>query len=393
MAEPNGPRREDEALMEAFDQLVRLSAPPTPPISDLEVRVGARQDRRRRNRRRLALAGFAAVVALAAAGIALAARPDQGAQDRKDRVGTKPPGSTTTTLAVDRNATPVFTVGRVPDALSFESCDVAPSSAATIGSASCRYDNPATLVPDGLSITNRLGLATPTVRSAWRSGDAYAFARATGGAEDLNAVRFRRLGGRRVVDLAPQGRPSTSGQGAYRLLVGSQVVDLNVGNVADADLAQVASTLAMAPPSLIVSQALDALPDGSRAIVQGHRPQRLDADPLKAGSGRPFGTDTLGTEIAVPGSDHFLGVSVTSGVDVDAVFDSLLADAQPGVTETRLAGRRSVVIAGDALSPKPLPPPRPGPQVLVRLDDRTLVRVVDPGGSAANVLAIARAFR
>ena len=56
------------------------------------------------------------------------------------------------------------------------------------------------------------------------------------------------------------------------------------------------------------------------------------------------------------------------------------------------AGRRAVVLAPGGMMPLTVPEPRPGPQVVVRLDDDVIVRVKDPDGDPARIQAIAAAF-
>jgi hypothetical protein len=379
---------DDDVLIERFDRLVRMSGPAAPSMAELEGRVVARGVRRRRNQRRAALAGVAAVLAIVGLLGVLLAPSSEPALD----VATDP---TPTALPVDEAADPVFTIGAVPDALAFRACDAlpAPEDPDAVVGVVCTFDDPATTAADGLRITRLIEGATPEVLAAWDAGDGPGAAAAAGGTETPDDAEFRTVGDARVLDLTPGGQPSSEASAALQLLVGDDLVDIGTTNVSLAELDQLVAGLAMAPPSTIVSQALGALPEGSQALVQGPRPLWVQTDPLTPGNESPFGGETVGAELAIPGTDGLVGVDVTSGIDADALLDSLLDEADPALTEAEIGGRRAVVLEPGGMMPIFLPEPRPGPQALVRLGESMVVRIKDPDGSAELVRSVAEAFQ
>lgn len=376
---------DDRTPTEGFDRLIQLSGASVPPMAELEGRVLVRA-RRRRNRQRAVL-GACAVVLVLLGLAAVANRPDGGTTQN---LGSKPAPST---VPLDPTGDPVFTIARLPEDLAFRSClPLAPDDPTVITGVSCTYDNPATAGADGLRINRVIDGATSDLRAAWDADDAAAAAVASGGADDPDAARFITLGGTKVLDLSVAGQPSNDESAALRTLVGDDLVDIGATSVPMDELGHVITGLSMEPPSQVVSQALDALPDGSVALVQGERPLWVQPDAMRPEERAPFGGDTVGTEIAVPGSERLVGVDVTTGIDADALLDGLVGAGLPELTETQLDGRRAVVLAPQGMMPITLPEPRPGPQILVALDDDVIVRVKDPDGSAALVESIAEAL-
>jgi hypothetical protein len=345
----------------------------------LEDRVVERAARRQRTQRRVALAACAAVLAaLGLLGLVLA----QGsARDEVDLAT----DAETTTLPIDVDADPVFTIAGVPDDLAFQACTpISSSDPLEPAGVTCTFDEPSTMPPDGVRITRLVGGATP---------DGAAAALATGGSDAPADAAFRTLGSTRVLDLAPGGSPSTEASAALRVLVGDDLVDLGASNVALDDLAAIVDGLSMAPPSTVVADALGALPDGSVALVQGERPLWVQVDALQPDDRRRFGGTTVGAEIAVPGSPRLIGVDVTTGIDADAFLDELLASGDDALVEAELGGRRAVVLADEGMMPRSVPEPRAGPQIVVRSDPTTIVRVKDPDGSPGLIRAVAEALR
>ncbi|HRW36139.1 MAG: hypothetical protein KDB04_16710 [Acidimicrobiales bacterium] len=389
MDERGGRPIDDDALNEGFDHLVRLAGASAPPLGELQGRaLAGRARRRRQQQRRAAVAGLAAVALLAGL-VALVVAPSSE-RDGGVELASDP---SATSMPTDPTAEPVFTIGRVPDRLAFRSCLALTGDGDAVGGAECTYEDPATGRADGLRVTRVIGGATPELGAAWDQGDAAAAAQASGGSDDPAAAQFRTLGDERVLDLLPDGAPSNEANAQLRVLVGADLVDLGAANLSVAELGEVVAGLSTAAPPIVVSEALAALPDGSAAVVQGPRPLWIQPDPLRPGGETPFGGATFGAEIAVPGSSTLLGVDVTTGIDVDALFRGLLADEGAAITETEVGGRRTLVLAPESMMPLTLPEPRPGPQVIVQLDGSSMVRVKDPDGSPAQLTAIAEALR
>ena len=370
---------DDEALTEGFDRLVRLSGAGSagPSMAELEGRVTVRA-RRRRTRQLLVVLGL----------VAVATRPDS---DGSQKLASNPPAST---VPVDPEGDPVFTIARLPEDLAFRACNPSTSDdPLDITGVQCTYDNPATGGADGLRINQLTSGATAELRAAWDAGDAPAAARASGGSDDPDSAAFIRLGTTKVLDLVPDGKPSDDRSAALRTLVGDDLVDIGATNVTMSDLGHVITGLSMEPPSQVLSQALAVLPAGSQALVQGERPLWVQPDPMRPADRARFGGSTVGTEIAVPGQATLVGVDVTTGIDADALLDGLVAADVPSLTEGEVNGRRAVILALDGMMPLTLPEPRPGPQIIVALSDSVVVRVKDPVGSADQVRAIAESFR
>ncbi|MEZ5182231.1 MAG: hypothetical protein R2702_10210 [Acidimicrobiales bacterium] len=390
MDERGGRPIDDHALNEGFDHLVRLAGASAPPLEELQGRaLAGRARRRRQQQRRAAVAGLAAV-ALISGLVALVVAPSSE-RDGGVELASDP---SATSMPTDPAAEPVFTIGRVPERLAFRSC-VALTGAggrSGVGGAECTYEDPATGRADGLRVTRVIGGATRQLVAAWDQGDAAAAARASGGSDDPAAAQFRTLGDERVLDLSPDGAPSNDANAQLRVLVGADLVDIGASNLTIAELGDVVAGLSMGRAPVVVSEALAALPDGSAAVVQGLA--RCGSNPTRCARERtPFGGATFGAEIAVPGSSGLIGVDVTTGIDVDALFRDLLADESADLRESEVRGRRALVLAPGSMMPLALPEPRPGPQVIVRIDAGSIVRVKEPDGSAERVAAVAEALR
>jgi hypothetical protein len=385
--EPGG-RPIDEVLTDELGRLVERSGVVAPPLGVLEDRVVERAARRQRTQRRVALAACAAVLAaLGLLGLVLA----QGSAPDEVDLATD---AEATTLPIDVDAAPVFTIAGVPDDLAFQSCtSITSGDQSDPAGVTCTFDEPSTMPPDGVRISRLIGGATPEAVAAWDASDGAAAALATGGSDAPADAAFRTLGSTRVLDLAPGGSPSTEASAALRVLVGDDLVDLGASNVALDDLAAIVDGLSMAPPSTVVADALGALPDGSVALVQGERPLWVQVDALQPDDRRRFGGTTVGAEIAVPGSPRLIGVDVTTGIDADAFLDELLASGDDALVEAELGGRRAVVLADEGMMPRSVPEPRAGPQIVVRSDPTTIVRVKDPDGSPELIRAVAEALR
>lgn len=377
---------DDEQLTRGFDQLVRAARPVTPGIEQIEGRV-ARRRARRRHRQQAALGAVA--VLLIAAGLAIATRTSSPERDERIDLADR---STTTAVATEPGD-PVFTIARLPEDLAFQACGADPVDTEDGPlSLTCTFDNPATGQADGVRITRVVGGASPEVLEAWEADDAPAAAAASGGSEDPSAASFRTIGGTKVLDLAPGGRPSDGTNAAVQVIVGDDLVDLGTSNVSLTDVGRIVTGLSMEPPEPEVAAALGVLPDGSTALVQGERPLWVQPDAIDPSTRARFAGTTVGAELSVPGADSLIGIDITTGIDADALLDELLASGTPGLTETEIAGHRAVALDLGSMMPITLPEPRPGPQVLVATDDETIVRVKDPDGSADLVRSIAEAL-
>lgn len=381
---------DDEALREGFERLVRISGTPAPSRAELDGRVVVRA-RRRRARQRAAFGACAAAVVLLGLLAITFRSPADGSLDRDRTTLTSKPKPTA--VPVDTQAEPVFTIARVPEGLAFRSCDSLSDGAdpTTVTGATCTFDEPSTAAADGLRITRLLAVAGDALTAAWAADDAPASAAASGGSDAPASARFTTLAGTKVLDLTVAGQPSDDRSAALRLIVGDHLVDIGATGVTLADLGHVVTGMSMEPPSVVVSEALDALPDGSVAVVQGERPLWVQANPLEPDQRARFGGDTVGTEIGVPGSTDLVGIDVTTGIDADTFLDDLLGNGA-AFRETEISGHRAVVLALGGMMPVTVPEPRPGPQVVVRLDDDVIVRVKNPDGDPALVQAIAEAI-
>lgn len=388
MADHDDPHLDDDALAARFERVVELTDAPAPTLDELEGRVTALAERRRRAQRRTAVLAAAAVLVVL---VAVGALVSPWSTPDADEVIT---ATTGTTLPIDPKADPVFTIGDVPAGLAFRACDptLDPDGPARIA-VSCSYDDPSTPASDGVRVTRVVGGATAEVQAAWAAGDAEAAATATGAGSDPTAASFRTLGGAQVLDLTPGGTPSGVSSAALQLLVGDDLVDVGASSVTLDELESIVAGIGLRPPSTVVSDALAILPTGTEVLVQGPRPLWVQVDPIRPEDAVPFEGATEGAELIVPGASDAIGVDVTTGIDADALLDSILATGDPGLTETELGGRRAVVLAADGMLPRTIPEPRAGPQALVRLDAGTVVRVRAPGGSPEQVAAVAAAFR
>lgn len=375
----------DELLRSAFDRVVELADVATPPVAELEGRVVGLADRQARAQRRTALGAAAAV--LVVVGIVAALLGTSSRADRDGGVATAP---TSTSAPIEEVGEPVFTIGAVPASLAFTACTGGlDSDPPTV---SCTYDDPATPQVDGLRVTRVIGGATPEARAAWESGDAAAAAAATGGSDSIAAARFVELGEDRVLDIAPAGQPSGEAVTALRMLVGEDLVDLGATGVSPDELDEVVAGIGLEAPIPVLRRALEALPEGSTALVQGPRPLWSQPDALRPEEAVAWEGETAGAEIAVAGTDQVLGVELTTGIDAGALLDELLATEELRRSEAELGGHRALVLGPEGTLPRSVPEPRWGPQALVALDDATLLRVSAPQGTADQVVGLADAF-
>lgn len=380
---------DDQRLRERFDRMVGASSDGlAPTVTDLEGRIQVRRTARRRTQRRLATAGCFVVIALVALAASLVAR---SSDDDASELATDP---SVTALPVDDDADPVLTLDVTTDGLAYQRCSASndPATPNAVDGITCSYDNPGTAQADGLTITRALGRGTPEVLRAWDERDAAAVAMALGATDDPATARFRSLGDATVLDVSVAGRPSDDALASLYVRVGDDLLALNATNVPLDALRTLVADASLAPPSMLVAEALRALPPGSVALLQGVRPLVAQPDPLQPERSAPFGGTTTGAELAVPGDDQLVSVDITAGIGADALLDSILAEGDPGTSEQEIGGRRAVVVAPTGALPRSVPEPRFGPQIIVRLSDTSVVRISQPDGDAELVRTVAESL-
>ncbi|MCB0960089.1 MAG: hypothetical protein KDB04_11275 [Acidimicrobiales bacterium] len=346
-----------------------------PPIDGLR----ARSTRRRRRRRGVLGASAAvAVVVLAAAAVAVAAA---GGRD-VDQVRTgRPPTSavaSTEVAAMDRPST--LTIGAVPAVASSTGCSLLEPAS---GLRTCALAVPGAAIPTSINLSWVPGSATEAVQTAWDAGDAMGVADLLGwGLEGTPG--FVDLGGRRVlafgevsrVDGSSLGLPDRVASG-YAALVGDGVVQIS-SEAAEDVLAEVVAGLEAAPRWAAVDGVLDLLPAGTEVVGQGVRSRWARATGFQRNVTGPPPATGYGIDLVDPATGRRgVSIEVTDGLDVAAFLDGLRSRSGAAYGSVELDGRRAVRIGSDdapALGTDVIV--TWGPQLLVAVDDDTLLSVV-----------------
>ncbi|WP_426571019.1 hypothetical protein [Aquihabitans sp. McL0605] len=379
---------DDDALSSAFDRIAAADRSQAPSIEALRRRS------RRRHRRR-AIQASVLVVTVLGIGASVVALTRSTGQHVVQVAG--PGGGGRSSVAPDPDR--VFTVGAVPPSLAYQSCVGGASEADPdgIGVITCTYDDPATPNVDGLRITRVIGGATAAATRAWGSGDGLRAATASGGADATTDPHLVTISDKTVLQLGSPGHGETSispveqAAPAYRLLVGTDLVDLGTQGLSLADVDTVVAGLTDAAPRPEVKAALVALPRGSVALVQGARPSWILTTSARSAP-TPFGGTTTGALLLAPSTTTPVDIAVTTGIDAGPIVDVLRALGDTHLADARIGGRPAVVIDAGGQLPRSVPGPRSGPQVLIATGDRRLVRVGGTGAPIASLRSLAEAL-
>ncbi|MEZ5137361.1 MAG: hypothetical protein R2702_05745 [Acidimicrobiales bacterium] len=344
-----------------------------PPIDGLRARSA-----RRRRRRRGVLGASAAVAVVVLAAVAVAAA---GGRD-VDQLRTGPPPTapvaSTEVAAVDRPAT--LTIGAVPAPASSSGCSLLEPAS---GLRTCALAVPGAAIPTSINLSWVPGSATGAVRSAWDAGDAAGVADLLGWGID-GTPSFADLGGRRVlafgevsrVDGSSLGLPDRVASG-HAVLVGDAVVQIS-SEVAEDVLAEVVAGLEAAPRWAAVDGVLDLLPAGTEVVGQGVRSRWARATGFQRNVTGPPPATGYGIDLVDPATGRRgVSIEVTDGLDVAAFLDGLRSRSGAAYGAVELDGRRAVRIGPDdapALGTEVIV--TWGPQLLVAVDDDTLLSVV-----------------
>ena len=366
-------------VVDAFDRIVGRFDEATGPSLDV---LRGRTIRRRRRRARRNVGVFVAALVLVGAGIALAAGERQEGPQRVTSNQSSTTGVPTTAMP-QASGPGVFTIGSVPDDLAFQSCGFIDDHAQPF--AYCRYDNPSSNPEvDGLTVSRGIGAVTPEVRAAWEARNASEVTRLVTGAPVRPGAdgRFVTIAGApaitygvtEVVDGSSLGLPDRVAR-SFLALVGDDAIQISAEHVTDAQVGEVLASIGSTPaePGLRLDHA--ALPRGAQLVVQGARPRWLqpsEFDPTK--STRAGGT-RIGALYQVPGSRSPLDIEVASGVDADALLDSVQRRPGHEQADETLDGHRSVAVAADDILPRGLAVGRSSPSLLVAIGDHTVVQI------------------